>query len=149
MATPTYKIPMPGNIKKPPMIIMLREDHTFLHKENQKEIEKIAQAAGVEMNKTARIHERRGRRAVQGMGLKELDKLLKRIKETSDPEDVVIQMSIATGYANAMCQFGLMSDEELKEVIEVIEQAGKMAIHRIMNARHSIWSRIIGKSAHS
>ncbi len=91
-------------------------------------------AAGGEMLKTARIVMRRGMRQQQETGLKELNKLLQDIRAAKDRESVVKKTGIATGYANAMRHFELISANELNDVIEVIGQAGERATSRIESA---------------
>ena len=129
------------------VVIMTREDHAALHEGAKKDIEKIAQAAGVEMPKTARIYGRRGIMRQQEAGIKELDKLLKEIGLSKDRESVMVQAGIATGYANAMCHSNLMTKEELKDVIEVIGHAGDKAVHRIEAESRPFWYHILGKGA--
>ncbi len=110
-------------------------------------IGKAAQAAGVETLKAARILSRCGKRAQQVMGLEELNSLLREIREAKDYKDVVTRTGIATGYANAMCHFGLMSENELKDVIIVIGQAGEQAARRRKDARRLFWMRLARKEA--
>lgn len=127
--------------------VMTREDHTAMHKKVRADIEKTAQAAGVGMGKTACILTRYGMRARQETGLKELNSLLQEIREAKDCKEVVTRAGIATGYANAMCHFGLMSENELKDVIIVIGQAGEQAARRRKDARRPFWMRIARKGA--
>lgn len=116
-------------------VVMTEEEHAAMREKVKMDIEKIAQAAGVEMPKTARIVVRRGRRQQQQTGLIELNKILQDIRMAKDHESVVTQTGIATGYANAMCHFDLMSENELKDVIEVIGQAGEKAVRRVEAAK--------------
>lgn len=109
--------------------------------------QRYAQAAGVEMRKAACILTRYGMRAQQETGLKELNSLLQEIRESKDCKDAIIRTGIATGYANAMCHFGLMSENELKDVIIVIGQAGEQAARRRKDARRPFWMRIARKEA--
>ncbi len=118
-------------VGKPFLVVITKAEHAAMHERAKLDIEKIAQAAGVEMLKTARIAVRRGVRRQQETGLKELNKLLQDIREAKDRESVVAQTGIATGYANAMRHFDLISASELKDVIEVIGQAGERATSRI------------------
>ncbi|MCM1088947.1 MAG: hypothetical protein NC419_12385 [Muribaculaceae bacterium] len=122
------------------VVVMEKEDYAAMHDGARLDIEKIAQAAGVEMRKTARIAARRGMVRQQVKGLGELNKLLKEIREVQDRESLVTQTGIATGYANAMSHFCLISEDELKDVIEVIGQAGESAVKRIENAKRHFWS---------
>lgn len=127
------------------VVVMTRADHAAMHEGAKKDIEKIAQAAGVEMPKTARIYAKRGIMRQQEAGIKELDKLLKEIGLSKDRESVMVQAGIATGYANAMYHSNLMTKEELKDVIEVIGHAGDKAVHRIEAENRPFWSYILGK----
>lgn len=81
--------------------------------------------------KTVRISRRFGMERQQAAGMKELNKLLQDIRVAKDRESVVVQTGIATGYANAMHHFDLISESELNDVIEVIGQAGERATSRI------------------
>ncbi len=130
---------------KPFFVVIARSDQAAIHERAKLDIEKIAQAAGVEMLKTARIVVRRGMRQQQETGLKELNKLLQDIKAAKDRKNVLAQTGIATGYANAMRHFGLISASELKDVIEVIGQAGERATSRIEAENRPFWLRIIRK----
>lgn len=126
-------------------IVMTKADHAAIHKKVQHDIDKVAQAAGVEMLKTARILTRRGMREKQEISLKELNKLLQEIRKAKDHKDVITQTGIATGYANAMYHLGLMSEGELKDVIVVIGQAGEQTARQIKAEKRPLWTRIIRK----
>ncbi len=132
-------------VGKPFLVVITEAEHAAMHERAKLDIEKIAQAAGAEMLKTARIAMRRGVRQQQETGLKELNKLLQDIKTAKDRKSVVAQTGIATGYANAMRHFGLISASELKDVIEVIGQAGERATSRIEAENRPFWLRIIRK----
>lgn len=103
---------------------------------------KFAQAAEREMPKTARVAVRRGMRQKQQKGLKELNTLLQEIRLEKTKKDVYTQTGIATGYANAMQHFELISENELKDVIDVIGQAGEETARRIEAARRPFWKCI-------
>lgn len=128
-----------GNAGRIAVIVMTSEDHAAMHERARSDLNKIAQAEGAEMLKTARIVVRRGRREVQEMGLRELNRSLQEIREAKDYEAVRAQAGIATGYANAMCHFGLMSEGELKDVIAVIGQAGEQTARRIEKKQKRTW----------
>ena len=110
---------------------LTKEDCGTIYEQTRKEMEKIARAAGVEMNKTARIVLRQGRIRQQVDGLKIINQTLQEITKATSSDDIHAQTGIATGYANAMQNLGLMSEDELKEIIAVIGQAGERALHRI------------------
>lgn len=65
---------------KPFIVVMAEADRAAMHETAKMDIERIAQAAGVEMLKTARITVRRGMRQQQQKGLKELNTLLQEIR---------------------------------------------------------------------
>lgn len=136
-------------MKRLAVVVMTKEDHAAMHERARIDIDKIAQAAGVETLKTAHIVMRRGRREWQEMGLRELNRSLQEIREAEDCEAVSTWTGIATGYANAMCHFGLMSEEELKDVIAVIGQAGEQTARRVRKSKGSwltCWQgKIVGK----
>lgn len=123
---------------------MTEADRAAMHETAKLDIERIAQAAGVEMLKTARIAVRRGMRQQQ-KGLKELNTLLQEIRLEKTKKDVYTQTGIATGYANAMRHFDLISENELKDVIDVIGQAGEQTARRIEAKNRPFWRRIIRK----
>lgn len=135
----------PPNSGKINVVIMTKEDYASIHGKAKPNIEKTTRAAGEEMPKTARIAMRRGMRQQQGKGLKELNTLLKKIRLKKTKKDVYTQTGIATGYANAMRSFDLISENELKDVIGVIGQANEQTIRRIEAAARSFWLRIIRK----
>lgn len=132
-------------VGEPFFTVITKAEHAAIHEREKMDIERNTQAAGAEMLKTARIAVRRGMRQQQETGLKELNKLLQDIKVTKDHKSVVAQTGIATGYANAMHHFGLISASELKDVIEVIGQAGERATSRIEAENRPFWLRIIRK----
>jgi len=127
------------SVGRPFFIVITEADRAAMHERARLDIERIAQAAGVKMRRTAHIAVRRGMRQEQEKGLKELNKLLQDIRTAGDRERAITQTGIATGYANAMSHFGLISESELKDVIEVIGQAGERAADR------HFWPRIIRK----
>lgn len=129
------------------VVVMMQKEHAAMHEQVRKDIEKIAQAAGVEMTKTACIVVRRGMREWQEKGLKELNTLLQEIRLAKDKKDIFTKTGIATGYANAMYHYNLVSKEELKNVIDVIGQAGEKAVFRMEAARRLFWVRIVTKGA--
>lgn len=129
---------------KPFIVVMTEADRAAMHETAKLDIEKIAQAAGVEMLKTARIVVRRGMRQQQ-KGLKELNTLLQEIRLEKTKKDVYTQTGIATGYANAMCHFDLISENELKDVIDVIGQAEEQTASEIEAKNRPFWRRIIRK----
>lgn len=127
------------------VVVMTKKDHVSMCGRAQSDIDKIAQAAGVEMLKTASIAMRRGMRERQETGLRELNILLQEIRAAKDREDVSTRTGIATGYANAMYHFDLMSEGELKDVIAVIGQAGEQTARRIEATSRPSWLRMIRK----
>lgn len=129
------------------IVIMTRAEHTAMHESAKRDVEKIAQAAGVEMPKTVRIMARYGLMRTQQAGIKRLNRLLQEVGNKKDRESVATQTGIATGYANAMYHFDLMSEKELENVIELIEQAGEKAIYRIEAENHSFLHHILRKGA--
>ncbi|MDE5820679.1 MAG: hypothetical protein K2N41_04495 [Lachnospiraceae bacterium] len=110
---------------------LTKECRDIMYENTRKEMEKIERAAGVEMHKTARVIIRRGRFRQQAEGLKIINQTLQEITKTENRDDVHAHTGIATGYANAMRDLGLMSESELDDVIAVIGQAGERALHRI------------------
>ncbi len=134
-------------VGQPFLVVITEAGRAAMYEGTKKDMEKIAQAAGVEMPKTARIVMRRGMRQQQETGLKELNRLLQDIRAAKDRESVVAQTGIATGYANAMRHFDLISASELKDVIGVIGQTGERAASRIEAAGRPSWQRVIRKFA--
>lgn len=123
----------------------IQEEHKAIHEGIDRDIRKFAQAAGVEMNKTTHICLRLGVRVPQKRGIEELNQLLKKIKTAEDIKGISIQTGIATGYANAMYHFDLISQKELSEVIEVINQASERAADHLKNVQHSSYIGFIKK----
>ncbi len=114
---------------------LIKEEQNILialaRKEIAEEMEKIARAAGVEMHKSARIVLRRGCFHQQYTGVKTINQTLQKIAKAESRDDVHAQTGIATGYANAMWEMGLMSESELNDIIALIGQEGERALHRI------------------
>lgn len=86
---------------------------------------------------------RRGHRRQQLEGLAVVAKQIKGITETKNKEDVYGCAGIATGYANAMREYGLISAEELKDVIELIGEIGEDALGRIEREKRPVFLRAI------
>ncbi len=122
-----------------------QEEHKAIHEGVGRDIRKFAQAAGVEMNKTAHIYVRFGARVPQKRGIEELNQLLMKIKNAENIKGISIQTGIATGYANAMYHFDLISQKELSEVIEVINQASEKAADHLRNVQYSSYIGFIKK----
>lgn len=106
----------------------------------QCDLEKIAKAADVEMLKTARVHEVRGFRKQQEIGMKELNKMLQVMRDTEEKKMLFGTGVYASGYANGMECAGLMTKSELHDVIEVIDQVYAKAEQRIKGARRQFWT---------
>lgn len=122
------------------MIIIPKEDHEFMNKGIQREIEKIAQAAGVEMNKTARVHEQRNVREQQKTGLKQLNEMIQKINAADKMPEALKWGLLAAGYANGMQCGDLMSESELNDVIQVIDQTFMKSELRF-KAENRPWNR--------
>lgn len=134
---------MPAGTEKIAVVIIAQED--TLRKMAKEDMKKIAQAAGVETNKTARILMRHGLGRQQKEGLEDLNRMLKEIRETGSMAEAVKWGMVASGYANGMCCGNLMSKSELHDVIQVIDQAFRKAELRIKSADSPFWLRIIRK----
>lgn len=130
---------------KPIFIVMTGTEHAAIYERAKTDIEKIAQAAGVKVLKTAHIAVRRGMRRQQEAGLKEINEMLRKIRETSNKEEAMKWGIVAAGYANGMCCGDLMSKSELYEVIQVIDQIYKTTESRIEDVSRPFWLRIIRK----
>lgn len=80
--------------------------------------------------------------AQKAEGLRIINRALNEIGVTASRDTVIAQTGIATGYANAMQHFKMMSESELKDVIAVIGQTGERALSRIEKSeRYGIRSR--------
>ena len=132
-------------VGKPFFVVITEAAPAAMRERAKLDIENIAQAAGVETLKTAHIAVKRGMRRQQQKGLKELNTLLQEIRQEKTKKDVCTRTGIATGYANAMYHFELISENELKDVISVIGQAGEQTARRIETASRPFWLRIIRK----
>lgn len=132
-------------MEKDIIAIMAKAHYATVHRLAAREIERNA-AADMETAKEAKIYLQRGKGRQQIAGLKQLKNLLQEIRKATDREDAIARAGIATGYANAMQHFGLMTKEELRNVIEVVGRAGEKAAKRIETARRPFWVRI-GKGA--
>lgn len=102
-------------------------DFVFVDAETHKEIHSNKQ----EKSKTASVVLRRGRGRQQMEGLKIINGILREITKAESRDGVYAQAGIAIGYANAMQKYGLMSEDELKDVVDAIGQEGESALHRI------------------
>lgn len=138
-------IRMPRMTGKPFFVVTTKTDHTALHERARLDIEKIAQAAGVEMLKTARITARRAARQQQEAGLEQLNEMLRKMRETNSKAEAVKWGMVAAGYANGMCCGNLISKSELNDVIGVIDQTYQKAELRIKAAKRPFLARIIRK----
>lgn len=123
------------NAKGISALIIVNGEHEIQCETAQCDLEKIAKAAGVEMLKTARVHEVRGFRKQQETGMKELNKMLQVMRETEEKRMLFGTGVYASGFANGMECAGLMTKSELHDVIEVIDQVYERAEQRINAAR--------------
>ncbi|MCM1217251.1 MAG: hypothetical protein NC548_22350 [Lachnospiraceae bacterium] len=130
---------------KPFFVVITDTDRAALHERARLDIEKIAQAAGVEMLKTARITARRAARQQQEAGLEQLNDMLRKMRETDSKAEAVKWGMVAAGHANGMCCGDLISKSELNDVIGVIDQTYQKAELRIKAAKRPFWARIIRK----
>ncbi|MBD5536875.1 MAG: hypothetical protein HDQ99_14725 [Lachnospiraceae bacterium] len=107
----------------------------------------IAAAAGVKPKKIVKVRARRGRIGSQRQGLETIGRLLKEICALEGREEVIARTGVAAGYANAMKQYALLSDNELEEIIELLNQAGEDRLERIDKKNiASIFKELIEKS---
>lgn len=125
------------NMKNDPAVVLVKDGYAVMLGDRAKDdMKKIARATGIEMRKNAHIALRRGRIKEQITGIKTLNSALRVINSAQRRDVITMHAGIATGYANAMNQFGLMTDDELTDVIEIINLAGVNAEHRVKTARH-------------
>lgn len=95
------------------------------------DVESIAAAAGIKHRKVVKVRARRGHIGRQRQGLETIGRLLKEISELEGREEVIVRTGVAAGYANAMKQNMLLSDNELEEIIEMLQQAGEDRLEKI------------------
>lgn len=125
--------------------VMTKADHDAMHELTKLDVERIAQAAGAAMLNSACIIGRRDVREQQETGIKQLNEMLQEMKETESKNEAIKCGLIAAGYANGMYCGDLINKSELRDVIQVIDQAYKKAEQRIEAASRPFWSRIIRK----
>ncbi len=126
------------------IVFISKEEHDAMHRA-AKELRGIASGAGVETKKRARIMAQRGKIKEQDAGLKTISDFLKKMDTAEEREEAFAYAGIATGYANAMKLYGYITAEELRDVIEVIEQTGENAADRIEAAKRPFLMRAIKK----
>ena len=137
----------PGlNSRRPAMgiIFISREEHDAINRA-AKEAKGIASGEGVETKKHAQIKAQRGKVNLQAAGLRIVSEFLEKMYTAEEKEEAFAYAGIATGYANAMKTYGFITAEELRDVIEVIEQAGEKAANRIEAAKRPFLMRAIKK----
>lgn len=127
------------------IVVMTEADNAAMHEAAKRDIEKIAQAAGVEMRKTASVAVRRCMRRQQEAGIEQINGMLQKTKGSENVIEALKWAATAAGYANGMYCGGLMSRKELHDVIEVIDQTFTKTETRIKDSRQPFWLRIIGK----
>lgn len=127
---------------KPFIVVVTEADRAAIHEKAKLDIERIAQAAGVEMLKTARITVRRGMRRQQETGIKQLNEMLQEIKGAESKAEAIKWGLFAAGYVNGMYCGDLMSKSEMHDAIEVIDQTFAKTELRFKTARRSFWERI-------
>lgn len=84
----------------------------------------------VQEKKTVYVKIRRGLEHQQAQGIEIIARMVKEIIMAQEREDVIANAGIAVGYANAMQKCGLLSEDELAEMIEMLEQIGEDALDR-------------------
>lgn len=115
-----------------PSVVLVKDGYAIILGERAKDdMKKIADAAGVRMQKNAHVALRRGMIKKQIEGVRILNTALRSMAKAGKRDVAILYAGIATGYANAMNQHGLLSDDELTGVIEIINQTGKDALHKI------------------
>lgn len=97
----------------------------------RKELHKITKGACVEVHKTAQIVMQNDRSGLQKKGAWNLNAMLEMIRKKQSRDEITVIVGVATGYANAMWHFGLMSEKELTDVIDVIGKEGENALRRM------------------
>lgn len=111
------------------------------------DVASIVAAAGIKPKKIVRVRARRGRIGRQRQGLETIGRLLKEICVLEGREEVIARTGVAAGYANAMKQNALLSDNELEEIIELLNQAGEDRLARIEKKNiSSIFKEMLEKS---
>lgn len=119
-----------------PHVVFVKKDYVILLGKSAKSgMKRTEDAADIRTRKTAHVALRRGLVKEQSEGVGILNSTLLAMKAEKKRDTAILYAGIAAGYANAMHQHGLMSDDELEGVIEIINQAGKDAMHRIETAR--------------
>ncbi|MDE6421250.1 MAG: hypothetical protein K2K87_12115 [Lachnospiraceae bacterium] len=81
--------------------------------------------------KIARIELKYGKMKQQEEGLRVIYNALKEITEATSSDNVIMMVGVATGYANAMQHFNLISSSELEDIVEVIKYAGNWELSKV------------------
>lgn len=109
--------------------IVSKEEQMRLNRAG-KELSKITKEACVEVHKTAQIVMQNDRSGLQKKGVWNLNAMLEMIRKKQSRDEITAMAGVATGYANAMWHFGLMSEKELTDVVGVIGKEGENALRR-------------------
>lgn len=131
-------------------LAMTREDMEKMNRlftQAGNDVAGIVAAAGIKPKKIVKVRARRGRIGRQRQGLETIGRLLKEICVLEGREEVIARTGVAAGYANAMKQNALLSDNELEEIIELLNQAGEDRLARIEKKNiSSIFKEMLEKS---
>lgn len=95
--------------------------------------------------KTATILIRREHAEMQQEDIRRIMEMTAEIKTASNRDDVLIQTAIAVGYANAMRLHGLIGEEELHDVIDMLGTVGEEQLKEVNKLHNRLIFRHIRK----
>lgn len=101
--------------------------------------------AEMKVKKAVQIRLRRGISARQKMDLEIIMEQCRKAMSASSREEIITHTGIAVGYANAMQQHGLISDEELQDLIDMLDEISEDRMETVEQMNRNIISRLLRK----
>lgn len=105
--------------------------------------------AAMKVKKSVQIKLRRGCADRQRKDLEIVMEQCKKVIAAESCEEIMTHTGIAVGYANAMQQHGLISSEELQELIDMLDEIGTDRMEVIDEMNRNIISRLFRKKVAS
>lgn len=105
--------------------------------------------AAMKVKKEVQIRLRRGYAARQQSDLEIIMDQCKKVISATSREEIMTHTGIAVGYANAMQQHNLISNEELQDLINMLDEIGEDRMKIVDEMDRNIVSRLFRKKVAS
>ena len=105
--------------------------------------------SAMKVKKSVQIRLRRGCAARQQRDLEIIMDQCKKVIAATSREEIMTHTGIAVGYANAMQQHNLISNEELQDLIDMLNEVGEDRMKAVDEMDRNIISRLLRKKVAS